>query len=240
LGFKLLLDELLSKGIRACGTVRKNRKNLPHDLLPSASQLQEHEYTYRQKGELGALVWKDRRLVFMLTTHTSPAEIISIERKSGNESTIQRSVPKAVADYNQHKSGVDTIDQLHANYSIGRKSKKWWPRLIWWLIDMCIINAYSLYQQKQQVQISQLEFRERLMQELMQRYPQERARTGRPPHTPNEYSQQPHWPAHSDERADCTYCSNRVDSRTRSRIRCDVCNVALCIDPCFKLFHMQH
>src|SRR4051794_33129122 len=30
----------------------------------------------------------------------------------------------------------------------------------WWLIDMCIINAYSLYQQKQQVQISPLEFRQ--------------------------------------------------------------------------------
>jgi hypothetical protein len=232
-----LLLELLQRGIRCCGTVRKNRKELPPDLLSSSSHLQQHEYTYRQKGELGALVWMDRRLVYILTTHTSPAEIASIERRSKDGTTVQRSVPKAVADYNQHKSGVDTIDQLHSYYSIGRKSKKWWPRLVWWLIDMCIINAYSLYQQKQPVQHSQLEFRQQLMQQLIDQYGQERTAASSPASSTLDQQHQQHWPKHTGRESDCTYCSQQPNQRTRTRTLCEPCRVHLCIDPCFKLYH---
>jgi Transposase IS4 len=236
----VLLDELLRRGIRCCGTVSTNRKGLPEDLLTTASQLQNNEFTYRQRGELGALVWKDRRLVYLLTTHTSPAETTSIERKSKNGSTVQRSVPTAVADYNKYRSGVDTVDQLHANYSIGRKSKKWWPRLVWWLIDMCIINAYSLYRQRQQVKISQLEFREQLMQQLVEQYHQERCRRGRPPHSPREYQQRAHWPQHTAIKLDCVYCSREPNQRKRSSFQCKSCHVQLCVDPCFELYHTKH
>ena len=210
------------------------------DLLTSASQLQDHEHTYRQRGELGALVWKDRRLVYLLTTHTSPANITTVERRSEDGSIVLRSIPTAIADYNQHKSGVDTIDQLHANYSIGRKSKKWWPRLVWWLIDMCIINAYSLYQQKQQVQITQLEFRQQLMKQLVEQYPQERSRTGRPPSTPPTVIQVSHYPSLSSVEHDCCYCSHRPEQRRRTQYRCDLCDVYVCAAPCFGLFHKQH
>jgi hypothetical protein len=235
-----LLDELLHRGIRCCGTVRKNRRDLPKDLLSTASQLQDTEYTYRQRGELGALVWKDRRLVYLLTTHTSPCSTSTVQRRSNDGTSIERSVPTAVADYNQHKGGVDTVDQLHASYSIGRKSKKWWPNLVWWLIDMCIINTYSLYQQKQQVQISQLQFREQLMQELVKQYPQERCRIGRPPRSPPSTIQVPHYPSLSNEVHGCCYCSHRPDNRKRTQYRCDLCDVYVCAAPCFALFHKKH
>jgi hypothetical protein len=237
----VLLDELLHRGIRACGTVRKDRRELPDDFKSAGSQLHEHEWKYWQKGELGALVWRDRRLVYLLTTHISPADITTVERRSEDGGTVQQACPTAVADYNKYKSGVDTIDQLHASYSIGRKSKKWWPRLVWWLIDMCIINAYSLYQQKQQVQISQLEFREQLMQQLIEQYGQERSSVGRPSFSPHQQQHQQHWPQHTDTEHDCTYCSMRSIQRRRSRIQCEQCRVHLCIDPCFKSFHtLQH
>src|SRR5690348_15304239 len=112
-----------------CCTVMKNRKDLPADLLTGASPLHDNEYTYRQRGELGALVLKDRRLVYLQTTHTSPANTTTVERRSDDGSIVLRLIPIAVADHNQHRSGVD--NQLHASYSIGRKSKKWWPRFVW-------------------------------------------------------------------------------------------------------------
>jgi Transposase IS4 len=233
----VLVDELLRKGIRCCGTVTANRKELPKELLSSASQLRDNEFVYRQRGELGMVVWKDRQPVYLLTTHTSPAETTTIERRNKDGTTIHRSVPKAVVDYNQHKCGVDTIDQLHSYYLIGRKSKKWWPRLVWWMIDMCIINAYSLYNQKQQVKISQLAFRQLLMQELVKQYPQDRARIGRPPLTPSPRTGEGHWPQRTDQELDCVRCSKEPNQRTRSRIQCELCQVHLCIDPCFKMYH---
>jgi Transposase IS4 len=232
-----LLDELLVRGIRACGTVRKDRVGLPPTFKTVASEMEQGEMKYWQRGELGAVVWKDRKAVYLLTTHKSPADITYINRSG---STTQVAIPSVVLDYNKYKGGVDTIDQMRESYSIGRKSKKWWPNLVWWLIDMCILNAYSLYNQQQQVKIRQLEFREQLMQQLVEQYKQERSRRGRPPHSPRRRSQQEHWPEHTEEQGDCVYCSRQPDERTRSRVRCELCQVHLCIDPCFKLFHVRH
>jgi hypothetical protein len=229
-----LLDELATKGFRACGTVRKDRVGLPPSFESVASKMKKGELKYWQKGELGALVWKDRRAVYMLTTHRSPAEITYVNRNNTSEQTP---IPTAILDYNKHKGGVDTIDQLRQSYAIGRKSKKWWPQLVWWLMDMCIINAYSLYQRKQQVQISQLEFRQQLMQQLVEQYKQERSRIGRPPHSPQQAQPQEHWPEKVEERGDCVYCREHENQRARVRTRCKGCGVYLCIDPCFELHH---
>ena len=236
----VLLDELLRRGIRCCGTVSTNRKELPKDLLSTEDQLEDNEFAYRQRGELGMIVWKDRRLVYLLTTHTSPAETTLIERDSRKGGTVQRSVPKAVADYNQHKSGVDTIDQLHSYYSIGRRSKKWWPRLVWWLIDMCIINAYSLHQQKQQVEITQLEFRQQLMQQLVEQYGLQHSRRSRHLSSTPINRNVHHYPGLSDVERDCVYCSHRPENRKQTQFRCEVCDVYVCAFPCFELFHTRH
>lgn len=232
-----LLDELLRRGFRACGTVRKDRVDLPPLYKQAGKKMQKGEMKYWQKGELGALVWKDRRAVYMLTTHRSPAEKSNIKRGGSAEETP---IPTAVLDYNKHKGGVDTLDQLRQSYAIGRKSKKWWPQLIWWLIDMCILNAFSLYNQQQQVKISQLQFREQLMQQLVEQYPQERSRIGRPPRSSAPHHDSEHWPRRTDQKRDCVYCSHEPDNRHQSRVQCKLCQVYLCVDPCFELFHKRH
>jgi hypothetical protein len=232
-----LLEELLRSGIRCCGTVRKNRKDLPKDLISTAGELQEHEWAYRQKGELGALVWKDRRLVYMLTTHISPAETASVERRSEDGSTVQRSVPKAVADYNKHKSSVDTLDQLHASYSIGRKSKKWWPRLVWWLMDMCIVNTYSLFTQRSQVETSQLEFRMQLVQALVAAYPPPSTSTKPSYHSHVGRPRGLHSPHRTEHRRTCVQCSEGREHRIETMFECKLCRVHLCVDPCFEAYH---
>ena len=120
-----------------------------------------------QKGNMGALVWKDRRLVYMLTTHVSPKTTQWILRKGQSK---KERVPSVVLDYNKFKGGVDTVDQLRDSYSMGRKSLKWWPRLAWWCIDMCIVNAYSLHCMNASSPMTHLQFRERLMHQLLEKY----------------------------------------------------------------------
>ena len=53
--------------------------------------------------------------------------------------------PRAIHDYFFGARSVDVSNQLHYSYLIGRKSKKAWPRLAWWLLDMCIVNAFQLW-----------------------------------------------------------------------------------------------
>lgn len=170
----------------------------------------------------------------------SPLPQTDLSKCTTDGSTVQRAVPTAVADYNQHKSGVDTIDQFHSYYSIGRKSKKWRPRLIWWLIDMCIINAYSLYQQKQQVLISQLQFRQQLIQQLMEQYQHQDSSMDMPLSTSHQQTRRGHWPSRANVERDCVYCSIQPKQRTCTSFQCEQCRVHLCIDPCFKLFHTHN
>jgi hypothetical protein len=231
-----LLDELTRRGFYACGTVRKDRVGLPPPFKTASRSMRQGEVKYWQKQELGALVWQDRRAVYMLTTHRSPAEIMFVSRSGSSE---QKPVPTAILDYNKHKGGVDTLDQLRGNYAVGRKSKRWWPQLVWWLLDMCILNALSLFNQQQPMKISQLGFREQLMQQLVEHYPQERVRVGRPPCIVGQQPQKVHYPIHSETRGDCMYCRKYRNERHQSRVQCNVCHVALCLDPCFQLFHTK-
>src|SRR3954471_23154286 len=75
-------------------------------------------------------------------------------------------VPKAVTMYNSTRCGVDTLDQLQSYYPLGRKNRRWWPRLAWWLFDMCIIIAHRLYDIKNKEKSRTLGFHEKLMHEL--------------------------------------------------------------------------
>lgn len=40
---------------------------------------------------------------------------------------------------------MDHADQLRALYCVNRKSRKWWHRLFFGMIDIAFVNAYSVY-----------------------------------------------------------------------------------------------
>lgn len=41
--------------------------------------------------------------------------------------------------------GVDMTDRHATRYCFLTKSPKWWWKLFFWDIDMCIINSYIMY-----------------------------------------------------------------------------------------------
>ena len=178
--------------------------------------------------------WNDKRLVYFLINHMGVNAMISFDQQREGDSTVTIVKPEVVHEYNRHRSGVDTIDQLRGNYAMGRKSMKNWPSLAWWLVDMCIVNAYRLFILQTHSTASQLEFCIALMDQLARAYPSQRAprgrarpaRRGRPPVS--------HYPKHASKRRDCAHCSQGRAHRTFSNIVCDHCDKHLCIDPCFR------
>ena len=234
-----LFDDLQRMGIRACGTLRPNRKGVPADLQTVGKQLPKGGVATWQRGELGCLAWHDRQVVYLLSNHTDIDATVCFDqaRSDGTEVTVVK--PKVVHDYNLHRGKVDTVDQLRSNYALGRKSMKNWPSLAWWLIDMCIVNAYHLFARQTHSTLSQLDFRIQLMHQLAAAYPPQRdgeqqggqRRRGRPSH--------PHYPTMSTTIADCARCSTQSVHRRRSKYECDHCHVHLCVTPCFKQYHVQ-
>jgi hypothetical protein len=154
---------------------------------------------------------------------------------------VERKLPAAlrdlcVRDYFYHARCVDMLSQLHYAYLPGRKAQRSWPRLAWWLLDMCVINAFQLRSIGQD-RPSQLRFREELMHELLKQLPAEqkpqrrsRRRKAADSLTKDQY------PEHTHSRGDCAACSNRSRKRATSRVICAKCGGHLCLSACFSWY----
>src|SRR6202008_350102 len=107
----------------------------------------------------------------MLSTHHRVDHIVTINQDRGPNHPRTVTKPQVALDYNGGKSHVDTVDQLRQYYAMQRKRVKDWPSLAWWLIDMCIINAYTLWCLDTKAEISLLDFRRALLRQLAAAYP---------------------------------------------------------------------
>lgn len=232
-----LLLALQQKGIRLCGSVRRNRKGLPALSSEDVNALGRGEWIQRQKGDMSLAVWRDQKTMWLLYNHCSPGEAASLERWSEAGNKISIGCPRAIRDYFYGARSVDVLSQLHYAYLPGRKAMRSWPRLAWWLLDMCIINAFKLWSRGQQ-QPRQLDFREELMRELLKELPLEQKpqRASRRPHAADSLAKD-HFPELMSKDRDCVVCSQQPEKRARSSYVCHTCQVHLCCGSCFSLYH---
>jgi hypothetical protein len=80
------------------------------------------EMVFRQRGNLLAIKWQDKREVAALSTvhHNT----ITVLTKSDKEDGVPLSKPTLIMDYNNSMGGVDLADQLGKYYGFCRKTKK--------------------------------------------------------------------------------------------------------------------
>ena len=71
------------------------------------------------------------------------AEIVNTQKKHRNGKDIIK--PQYVLSYNNGMSGVDRSDQQASIYQCVRKSVKWYKKLFFYVLDMCVVNSYFLY-----------------------------------------------------------------------------------------------
>jgi len=232
-----VLDALKQRGIRCCGSVRRNRRGMPNIPEADVRALGRGEWIQKQKGDTSLAVWKDQKVVWVLYNHCSPGETTSLERWSEAGNKISVGCPQAIRDYFYNARSVDVLSQLHYAYPPGRKAQRSWPRLAWWLLDMCIINAFQLWSKGQQ-HPGQLRFREELMHELLKQLPPEYTprKSGAGLHPAHALASE-HFPERAGSERDCVECSHQPDRRVQSRFICHACQVHLCIGDCFSHHH---
>jgi hypothetical protein len=70
-----LFDDLAKKQIYPSGTVRANRRDMPHDLAPKTTKLRMGDICVMTGADLTAIVWRAKRDIYMLTNiHNASAE----------------------------------------------------------------------------------------------------------------------------------------------------------------------
>ena len=94
----------------------------------------------RTRGDLTAVVWRDKRDMCMLTNiHDLPSED-NFRDEHGN--AIK---PAIVADYNRHMGYVDRADRMANSYTASCQTWKWTEKLFFHLLGLTILNSYMLF-----------------------------------------------------------------------------------------------
>ncbi|XP_055711432.1 uncharacterized protein LOC129806687 [Phlebotomus papatasi] len=240
-----ILNILLAKNIFACGTVQKNRKNLP-ELNPDKKMKRGH-IDWQCSGRIVCVKWMDNRSVMLLSNYMSPTEMVKVQRRqSGTSQKLELNCLKIVHTYNQHMNGVDIMDQKKSYYEQDRKcAAKFYLKLFFDILDIGINNACIVYNEMSQEKdigrsLTLLQFRQEVARCLIGDY---RSRTRAPPtirHSNELLQPLQHCPVWIKIRSRCHLCytKNKVDSRTFCK--CEACGVYLCFNStrnCFKQHH---
>ena len=229
-----LCDDLLRLRVRSCGTCRISRRDMPPNVRAAKGSLAKGEMKGWQRGQLGCLMWHDSREVLFLSTHLRVDRLTAIPAAGGRPAFSR---PTVAVDYNLNKGHVDQVDQLRSYHVVQRRGRRTWPALAWWLLDMCIINAYKLWCLEHNAKPGVLSFREQLLVQIATAYPSHR--TPVQLRAPAVVHQRfvGHWPKLVDERRNCVHCSSGRRQRRKTTYECAVCGVHLHPAPCFGAYH---
>ncbi|KAJ8971561.1 hypothetical protein NQ317_009750 [Molorchus minor] len=123
---------LAKKGIFSLGTVRRPR--IPNCKLPTGKQfnkwteaLHVNMFAPMMASMFSCIAWKDNKTEHIKTT------LERFDRK--HKKRIEIECPHIISEYNRHMGGVDLMDSLIGRYNIKIRSKKWYIRLFYHLLD---------------------------------------------------------------------------------------------------------
>ena len=134
-----LFDDLNRRKINSCGRVRPNRWDMAHDFAPKQLKLKRGDVWVRTRWGLTALVWKDRREVYMLTNMKPPPA----EGNFCNNSNCPMK-PHIMEWYNWHMGYVDNSDHMANSYSMRWCTFKWNTKLFFHFLDVTVLNSWIL------------------------------------------------------------------------------------------------
>jgi len=119
--------------------VLPNRRDMPSDFGPKQLKLKRGDVRVRNKGGLTALIWKDRREVYMLANMDPPPA-------EGNfcDNSSRPVKPNIVERYNRHMGYVNKSDRMSNSYSMSRHAFKWTTKLFFHFLDLTVLNSWIL------------------------------------------------------------------------------------------------
>lgn len=125
------------------GTVRKQHKYAPKQIFTKIKR--RDVWTLSSNGVL-SLHLHDKKDVYMISTKYVSTKMTSTskDRKLKNEEEEQIIKPKCIK-YNSRMGGVDKQDKLLACFPITWKCVKGYKKIVFYMIDIAVYNAYVLY-----------------------------------------------------------------------------------------------
>lgn len=156
---------MYKNGLLPLGTVRLNR--VPNSNMPTAAQMKklgrgsmEEKTATIDNVKLSLVSWFDNKPVNLLSAYVGSEPITKrcrYVRKA--KKYIDINCPQSVEVYNQYMGGVDLLDSMLGYYRIHLRSRKWYKRIFFHMIDLCIVNAWLLWRRKSQDYLPLFDFK---------------------------------------------------------------------------------
>ena len=254
--------DLYDLGVGASGTLRVNRKGVPQAAKDKVLRAKGDTYCMNNK-HLKLVKYNDRKVVYLLSTVEKGEKVATGKTDPRTREAIKK--PEIVVNYDKYMGGVDRSDQMVSYATFNARTLKWWKRVIFHVISLTVLNAYILYKTttNDRVKLLHRQFRKKLVGELVSSVQREdvpgmNSPTGRP-----RSAQDPilrlvgrHFPEKivgtgkkktiARSCAVCVPAERKKDEAVgvkrkrpgrESAYQCSECQKALCVDPCFRLFH---
>lgn len=245
-----LLKSLRNQQIYATGTVRTNRLGFPKSLVTILKsnnfRNSRGEFHFRQQDGMVATIWMDNAPVAFISSGIGADATAAVGRRQPDGDLKSVECPMVVIQYNKFMGGVDLHDQLRETYSFHRKCVRWWLPLFFYMLDVCIVNAFIIFDLKFPKKFTHKQFRTQLMKELVTKADPENAQRGRRRRRNSQDSEPEHSPTREDKRGDCVVCSNRgqkegkeIGKRVRTHYKCNKCDKYMCPNICFEAKHSE-
>ncbi|XP_039467124.1 piggyBac transposable element-derived protein 4-like [Oreochromis aureus] len=131
-----LSEELLRRKNTLVGTIRKNKPELPPELLQTRGrEVFSSVFAFTSTHTAVSYVPRRGRNVLLLSSkHRTPGICDEPKRK-----------PHTIKDYNKSKGGVDKLDQAVGTYTCRRRTRRWPLALFHHLLDISLHNGYVLW-----------------------------------------------------------------------------------------------
>lgn len=260
-----LMRYLKREGILAVGTIRGNRvQGCPLVGNKEIGKGNRGDLDYRVDNNSGVVIvkWLDNSVVQLCSNFIGVEPMDTIQRWDRKDKTRKDiQCPQIVKVYNKSMGGVDLADMLIALYRTEVKTRRWYIKVFWHLVDIAKVNGWILYRRHYQQyglprnkNKSLLIFSQEIAEALImankvptssnrgrpsKRKSVEKRPGGKKPAVPLpchdvRYDCLGHWPIPVSDKKRCRLCHEY------SRINCEKCNIYLCLNQnrnCFREFH---
>lgn len=130
-----LVDELRKVGLTYVGTVKKNKRQIPTEFLPSRTrEVQSSVFGFQKDKMIVSYVPKKNRSVILMSSMHHGAVVDEESKK-----------PEIILFYNDTKAGVDALDQKCSLYSTSRRTRRWPMAVFHAILNIAGVNSQVIY-----------------------------------------------------------------------------------------------
>lgn len=178
-GFHMFLDNffvtkklaryLYSKNTNLTGTVRIDRKGIPHQLR---GKYPVGKKVYVRKGPILQMAYREKSTnktqFILLSTRAKARNVRYTIRRSGR--IVIKNKPEIVYQYNHGMGGIDGTDQMLYTYLDERRCMKHWKKVIFNIFGRMILNSYVIYKLNTDRPMDRLQFQVAVIEALAEEW----------------------------------------------------------------------